>query len=108
MLNLLFDRHIPFLSSVLDAYNRKADADERIIFRAVEPEVITREALQDADALIIRTRTPIKADILDRTKVRFIATATIGFDHIDTAYCDRLGIRWTACPGCNAQAVCDT
>lgn len=107
MLNLLFDRHIPFLSSVLDAYNRKADADERIAFRAVEPEGIARGVVQDADALIIRTRTPIKADLLDGSNVRFIATATIGYDHIDTACCDRLGIRWTACPGCNAQAVCD-
>ncbi|MBR6829248.1 MAG: erythronate-4-phosphate dehydrogenase, partial [Paludibacteraceae bacterium] len=34
-------------------------------------------------------------------------TATIGFDHIDTAYCDSHGIRWMSCPGCNAQAVCD-
>jgi erythronate-4-phosphate dehydrogenase len=37
--------------------------------------------------------------------VRFIATATIGFDHIDTAYCTEAGIEWQNAPGCNAESV---
>ena len=41
------------------------------------------------------------------SRVRLVCTATIGFDHIDTAYCDAHGIQWMSCPGCNAQAVCD-
>ena len=41
------------------------------------------------------------------SKVQLVCTATIGFDHIDTAYCESHGIRWMSCPGCNAQAVCD-
>jgi erythronate-4-phosphate dehydrogenase len=36
-----------------------------------------------------------------------VATATIGFDHIDQDYCREKGIHWVSCPGCNAQAVCD-
>ena len=36
-----------------------------------------------------------------------MATATIGFDHIDQSYCREAGIHWVSCPGCNAQAVCD-
>ena len=71
------------------------------------PEAFTPERVRDADALIIRTRTRCDAALLDGSRVRFIATATIGYDHIDTAYCAAHGIRWTACPGCNAQAVCD-
>jgi erythronate-4-phosphate dehydrogenase len=39
--------------------------------------------------------------------VRFVATATIGFDHIDQDYCQEASVYWVSCPGCNAQAVCD-
>jgi len=45
--------------------------------------------------------------LLAGSSVRLVCTATIGFDHIDTAWCESHAIRWTACPGCNAQAVCD-
>ena len=66
---------------------------------------ISREALLSADAVITRTRTKCNAETLDGTTVKLIATATIGFDHIDTAYCARNGIVWKNAPGCNASSV---
>lgn len=65
----------------------------------------TPEIVKDADALITRTRTICNENLLKGSSVRFIATATIGFDHIDTGYCDKAGIRWTNAPGCNAESV---
>jgi erythronate-4-phosphate dehydrogenase len=59
----------------------------------------------DADALVTRTRTRCNKALLDGSTVRFIATATIGFDHIDTAYCAEAGIQWQNAPGCNAESV---
>ena len=73
----------------------------------LEPNEITNDALRDADALLIRTRTQCNESLLHDTKVQFIATGTIGFDQIDTAYCVQHGITWTNSPGCNAQGVCD-
>lgn len=67
---------------------------------------IDSAAVHDADALIVRTRTRCDASLLEGSRVQFIATATIGFDHIDTAYCAAHGIRWTNAPGCNAASVC--
>lgn len=64
-----------------------------------------REAVRDADALVTRTRTICSRAVLEGSKVRFIATATIGFDHIDTGYCESAGIGWTSAPGCNAESV---
>lgn len=61
--------------------------------------------LREADALIIRTRTRCDAALLDGTPVKFIATATIGHDHIDKAYLEAADIAWTNCPGCNAASV---
>ena len=95
---VVMDKNIPFVQEVLGPY---ADVI------ALEPESITPNQVRDADALIIRTRTKADAALLDGSRVQFIATATIGFDHIDTEYCQTHGIAWSSCPGCNAQAVCD-
>lgn len=94
-MHVLIDKYIPFLNGVLDPY---ATVD------FIAPEAFTPARVQDADALIVRTRTRINKDLLAGSRVQFVATATIGYDHIDTS----LDIPyWTACPGCNAQAVCD-
>ena len=73
----------------------------------LSPEAITAASVRDAQALIVRTRTRINKELLAGSDVRFVATATIGYDHIDVAYCREAGITWVSCPGCNAQAVCD-
>jgi len=65
----------------------------------------TPEVVKDADALITRTRTKCNRELLEGSKVKFIATATIGYDHIDTEYCKQAGIEWTNAPGCNAESV---
>lgn len=95
---IIIDKGIPFLEGVFPS---------EIEVLHLSPEEITPLAVRNADALIIRTRTYINEGLLYGSKVRFIATATIGFDHIDQDYCRKAGIYWTSCPGCNAQAVCD-
>lgn len=61
--------------------------------------------VRHADALIIRTRTHCNRALLQGSSVQYIATATIGYDHIDTHYLSQAGIGWTNCPGCNARSV---
>jgi erythronate-4-phosphate dehydrogenase len=65
----------------------------------------TSEVVKDADAIVTRTRTRCNRELLEGSGVKFIATATIGFDHIDTEYCREAGIEWTNAPGCNAESV---
>ena len=65
----------------------------------------TPEIVKDADAIVTRTRTICNERLLLGSSVKFIATATIGYDHIDTAYCDSVGIKWTNAPGCNSKSV---
>ena len=94
----------------------KIVADDKIpyIKGALEPvaEVLylpgnktTPEIVKDADAIITRTRTICNEKLLKGSGVKFIATATIGYDHIDTEYCKKAGIEWTNAPGCNAESV---
>lgn len=66
---------------------------------------ITAADVKRADALLVRTRTRCDERLLAGSSVRFVATATIGYDHLDTAWLDRAGIGWTNSPGCNAASV---
>lgn len=96
MLRIIADVNIPFLRGVLEPY---ADVTY------VPGDLITREVTSKADALVIRTRTKCNAVLLEKTPVRFIATATIGYDHIDTLWCEQNNIVWTNAPGCNSSSV---
>ena len=95
---VIIDKGIPFLEGVFPP---------EIDVHYLSPEQITPEAVRCADALFVRTRTQINEALLHGSNIRFVATATIGFDHIDQDYCREAGIHWVSCPGCNAQAVCD-
>lgn len=96
-MKVIADRQIPFLNGVLEPY-----AD--VVY--LDGEAIRAADVADADALLVRTRTACVPGLLAESKVRFIGTATIGKDHIDTAWCDFQKIFWTNAPGCNADAVC--
>lgn len=100
-MKVVIDSHIPFIVEAVR--NEWPNVD----ICPMEPEQIDALSVRNADVLIVRTRTKINASLLDGSRVRLVCTATIGFDHIDTAYCESHGIRWISCPGCNAQAVCD-
>ena len=100
-MRVVCDAHIPFIKEAI----QKEWPDIDIC--PLKPEEIDAFSVRDADVLIVRTRTKVNEALLAGSSVRLVCTATIGFDHIDTAYCDTHGIRWTSCPGCNAQAVCD-
>ena len=100
-MRVVIDAHIPFIAEAV----RTEWPDVQIF--PMEPEKIDAAAVQDADVLIVRTRTRVNVSLLEGSHVRMVCTATIGYDHIDRAYCESHGIRWISCPGCNAQAVCD-
>lgn len=96
-MKLIVENKIPHIAPLL------AELPVEPLF--LPPGAITRDAAGDAEGLIVRTRTRCDAALLDGTAVRFIATATIGTDHIDLDYCRRRGITVASAPGCNAPAV---
>lgn len=61
--------------------------------------------VHDADALIVRSKTHIGKDLLRDSSVRFVGTATAGYDHLDLNYFYDNEIAWCASPGCNANGV---
>lgn len=66
---------------------------------------ITAKDARDADALMIRSTTKVGPALLDGSRARFVATATIGTDHLDIPYLESRGIAWCSAPGCNANSV---
>ena len=96
-MKVIVDNKIPFIKEAIGKI-----ADEVIY---VPGKDFTPALVKDADALIIRTRTQCNRELLQGSRVQFIATATIGFDHIDTEYCHEAGITWTNAPGCNSASV---
>lgn len=100
-MHVIIDDKIPYIKGLIEEFQWK----EPITVTYLPGGDINAEAVLKADALIIRTRTHCDASLLAGSSVRFIATATIGFDHIDTQYCKEQGIFWTNCPGCNADSV---
>lgn len=95
-IKIVADSAIPFLEGVMEPY-----AD--VVY--IPGNKIGHDDIIDADALMIRTRTHCNAELLEGTSVKFIATATIGTDHIDFPYCDSHGIVVRNAPGCNAGGV---
>ena len=75
---IVADSKIPYLRGVLEPFAHMS-------YHA--PSEIDNRVAREADMLIIRTRTHIDKHLLQGSPCRFIATATIGYDHIDTSYC---------------------
>lgn len=93
---IIADDRIPFLQGALEPF-----CDVTYLPGAK----IGRDAVKNADALIIRTRTRCNPELLEGSAVKLITTATIGFDHIQTDYVEQRGITWFNAPGCNAASV---
>ena len=66
---------------------------------------LSRDRVCDAEVLLVRSVTPVNANLLDGSRVAFVGTCTIGIDHLDAAYLNERGIVWHSAPGCNAMGV---
>lgn len=67
--------------------------------------MISPADLVDADALLVRSVTPVNQQLIEHSSLKFVATATAGFDHVDRDYLASRGIAFSHAPGCNATAV---
>lgn len=95
-MKIVIDDKIPFIKGVFE--------DQAEVIYA-PGGAINAAMVKDADALVVRTRTQCDEALLEGSQMKFIATATIGYDHIGAQYCADNNIEWTSAPGCNADAV---
>ncbi|WP_437880556.1 4-phosphoerythronate dehydrogenase PdxB [Pseudomonas sp. LRF_L74] len=95
---IVADENIP----LVDAFFSRFGEIRRCPGRAIE-----RQALADAEVLLVRSVTQVDRALLEGSKVRFVGTCTIGTDHLDLDYFREAGIAWSSAPGCNARGVVD-
>lgn len=96
-MKIVVDDKIPYIRETICQL-----ADEVVFLSGA---AITAADVKEADVLVVRTRTHCNQQLLEGSKVQLVVTATIGYDHIDTNWLDKAGIRWTNCPGCNSGSV---
>ena len=95
-MKVIVDNKIPYIKEAVGQI-----ADEVVYLPGA---AFTPRDVKDADALIIRTRTCCNRELLEGSSVKFIATATIGFDHIEQLsrmQCRRSG---AICARCTSAA----
>jgi erythronate-4-phosphate dehydrogenase len=97
-MKIVVDENIPFAVEAFSQLGEVVSAKGR---------AITRDLIRDADAVIVRSVTRVNADLLGGTKVRFVATATIGYDHVDVEYLRGRKIGFSSAPGSNANSVAE-
>ena len=95
-LKIVCDDKIPFIRGVFEPY-------AEVLY--LPGRETTAETVRDAGAIITRTRTICNRQLLEGSDVKVIATATIGYDHIDTVWAESNGIVWKNAPGCNSSSV---
>ena len=95
-MKIVADDKIPYLKGVFEPF-------AEVVY--LPGGKISPADLADADALITRTRTKCDKELLGNSKVKIVATATIGIDHLNTAELNEMGILWRNAPGCNADSV---
>ena len=95
-MKIVIDCDIPYIRGILEPYAQTV---------YISGDRISANDVADADALVIRTRTKCNEELLHGSSVKLIATATIGYDHIDLEYCRKAGIEVATAAGCNARGV---
>jgi len=97
-MRIVADENIPF---VKQCFSSAGDV------RTYPGRKITPAVLGNADVLLVRSITKVGRGLLDKSGVKFVGTATIGFEHIDIEYLRQKGIGFASAPGCNSNSVAE-
>lgn len=95
-MKVIIDSRVPYVAERLEGH---------VDIEVCPGPSITPATLRDADALVVSTRLRSGAPLLEGSRVRLVATGSIGMDHIDTEWCRTHSIEAVNAPGCNAPAV---
>jgi erythronate-4-phosphate dehydrogenase len=97
-MKIIADPNIPFIHEAFDPLGEVVPIPGR---------QITGDAVRDADVLLVRSVTPVNESLLAGSRVRFVATATIGTDHVDERYLKDHDIGFSSAAGSNANSVAE-
>jgi len=93
---IVIDENIPFAKEAFSTLGEVETSPGR---------EITSQKVEDADVLVVRSITKVNSELLGKSSVKFVGTATIGMDHIDVEYLKNRGIEFVSAPGSNSNSV---
>lgn len=97
-MKIVADENIPAVTEAFAALGEVA----LVRGRGLEPAQVA-----DADVLLVRSVTRVDERLLAGSKVRFVGSATIGFDHVDRDWLAAHGIGFATAPGSNATSAAE-
>jgi erythronate-4-phosphate dehydrogenase len=97
MMKIIADENMPF---VRELFSQIGDV-QLLPGRSMDADQIS-----DADLLLVRSVTRINSELLSQARnLKFVGSAAVGTEHIDTQYLQSGGIAFANAPGCNRLAV---
>jgi len=98
MMKIIADENIP---AVAEAFGTLGDVT------LLPGRSLRAQDVRAADVLLVRSVTRVGRDLLEGSQVRFVGSATIGFDHVDRDYLQSRGIGFATAPGSNATSAAE-
>ncbi|WMY97227.1 MAG: 4-phosphoerythronate dehydrogenase [Arsenophonus sp.] len=95
-MNILIDKDILYAKKIFEKLGK---------IKLISYNMFNKSLLKNSDAVIIRSNTPIKNNILKNSKIKFLGTVTSGIDHIDQEYIKKSNICFSHASGCNSTSV---
>lgn len=97
-MNIVADENIP---AVTEAFRSLGEV------RLVPGRGLAAAQVAAADVLLVRSVSRVDEKLLAGSRVRFVGSATIGFDHVDRDYLRARGIGFATAPGSNATSAAE-
>ena len=100
-MRLLVDKKIPFFKE----YLKKINNYDQFIIKYFDDHNLENDDCLNADALFVRSTTKINSKLLSNSPIKFIGSATSGYDHFDNDILNNSKYSIYIASGCNASAV---
>ncbi len=97
-MNIIADENIPYVRSAFSHIGEVTTLSGRDM---------QSTDIRDVDILLVRSVTKVNHTLLHGSKVKFVASATAGINHIDTQYLGEHGIHFAHAPGSNAISAAE-
>jgi erythronate-4-phosphate dehydrogenase len=97
-MKIVADENIPFVAECFSSIGEV----KTLSGRRIDPGTV-----KNADILLVRSITKVDSKLLAESQVRFVGTATIGLEHVDTEFLSSRNIGFASAPGSNANSVAE-
>ncbi len=97
-MKIVADENIPYVKEAFKTFGEVQTCVGRSL---------SSDQVKNADILLVRSVSKVNRQLLQGSKVKFVASATIGFDHIDLDYLKQNNIGFARAPASNAVSAAE-